>query len=169
MRDIKRNTFNKYQFINGGQQDTVRRLEIGKLYFFEYVAKYSGIGNEIPYSQQLDVFDRYPLALPFSVAPNGFYAINLHYLPINIRAWLLDQLLRTANTSTNKLRVNWQLLNSFSRARVSEYATHRYLLNHITSPFRLVKIEDYANAIMLPIAGWYGKNRALINKFRAYQ
>lgn len=169
MREIKRNTFNKYQFITGGRQNTVRRLEIGKMYMFEYVAKYSGIGTDIPLSSQLDVFDRYPLVLPFSVANNGFYAINLHYLPINIRAWLLDQLTRTANTATNKLRINWSILNSFSRARVSEYATHRYLLNHITSPFRMVEIDDYPNAIMLPFAGWYGKNRAMVNYFRSLQ
>lgn len=170
MRDIKKNRFNKYQFIAGGKADTVRRLEIGKMYFFEYVAKYSGIGSDdIPASQQLPVFDRYPLVLPFSTAPNGFIAINLHYLPIKIRAWLLDQLMRTANVPANKLRINWQILNGLSRANVGQYATHRYLLNHITSPFRLVKIDDYANAIMLPFAGWYGKDRRLINLFRSYQ
>lgn len=170
MREIKKNRFNKYQFITGGRSETVRRLEIGKMYFFEYVAKYSGIGNDdIPVSQQLPVFDRYPLVLPFSTAPNGFIGINLHYLPIKIRAWLLDQLMRTANVPANKLRINWQLLSSLSRANVGKYATHRYLLNHITSPFRMVKIDDYPNAIMLPFAGWYGTDRKLINLFRSYQ
>lgn len=170
MREIKKNRFNKYQFITGGRNETVRRLEIGKMYFFEYVAKYSGIGNDdIPVSQQLPVFDRYPLVLPFSTAPNGFIGINLHYLPIKIRAWLLDQLMRTANVPANKLRINWQLLSNLSRANVGKYATHRYLLNHITSPFRMVKIDDYPNAIMLPFAGWYGTDRKLINMFRSYQ
>lgn len=170
MRDIKKNRFNKYQFITGGRQDTVRRLEIGKMYFFEYVAKYSGIGsNKVPVSQQLPVFDRYPLVLPFSTAPNGFIGINLHYLPIKVRAWLLDQLMRTANVPANKLRINWQILNTIAKARIGEYAVHRYLLNHITSPFRLVRIEDYSNAIMLPFAGWYGKDKRLVSLFRSYQ
>ena len=170
MNDIKKNRFNKYQFIINGRADTVRRLEIGKMYFFEYVAKYSGIGSDdIPVSQQLPVFDRYPLVLPLSTAPNGFIGINLHYLPIKIRAWLLDQLMRTANVPANKLRINWQLLSNLSKANVGKYATHRYLLNHITSPFRLVRIDDYPNAIMLPFAGWYGKDRRLVSLFRSYQ
>ncbi len=166
IKEVSRRPFNKYQFIVGGKRDTVRRLEIGKMYFFEYVAKYSGIGDHVAPSQQLPVFDRYPLVLPFTTAPNGFIGINLHYLPIRIRAWLLDQLMRTANEPANKLRINWQLLNNFSRANVAQYATHRYLLNHITSPFRLVRIEDYGNAIMMPFAGWYGNDRRMVNKFR---
>lgn len=166
IRDIKKNRFNKYQFIINGYQDTVRRLEVGKLYFFEYVAKYGGMGSDIPTSQQLPVWDRYPLVLPFTTAPNGFIGINLHYLPIRARAWLLDKLLGTANIPANKLRINWQILSSLSRIDIGQYATHRYLLNHITSPFRLVRIDDYANAIMLPFAGWYGKDRRLVNRFR---
>lgn len=166
IRDIKKNRFNKYQFIINGRQDTVRRLEVGKLYFFEYVAKYGGMGSDIPTSQQLPVWDRYPLVLPFTTAPNGFIGINLHYLPIRARAWLLDKLLGTANIPANKLRINWQILSSLSRIDIGQYATHRYLLNHITSPFRLVRIDDYANAIMLPFAGWYGKDRRLVNRFR---
>lgn len=166
IRDIKKNRFNKYQFIINGRQDTVRRLEVGKLYFFEYVAKYGGMGSDIPTSQQLPVWDRYPLVLPFTTAPNGFIGINLHYLPIRARAWLLDKLLGTANVPANKLRINWQILSGLSRIDIGQYATHRYLLNHITSPFRLVRIDDYANAIMLPFAGWYGKDRRLVNRFR---
>lgn len=166
IRDIKKNRFNKYQFIINGRQDTVRRLEVGKLYFFEYDAKYGGMGSDIPTSQQLPVWDRYPLVLPFTTAPNGFIGINLHYLPIRARAWLLDKLLGTANIPANKLRINWQILSSLSRIDIGQYATHRYLLNHITSPFRLVRIDDYANAIMLPFAGWYGKDRRLVNRFR---
>lgn len=114
IRDIKKNRFNKYQFIINGHQDTVRRLEVGKLYFFEYVAKYGGMGSDIPTSQQLPVWDRYPLVLPFTTAPNGFIGINLHYLPIRARAWLLDKLLGTANIPANKLRINWQILSSLS-------------------------------------------------------
>jgi hypothetical protein len=81
----------------------------------------------------------------------------------------LDQLTRVVNPSTNKMRLNWALLKSLSRANVGKYATHRYLLNHITSPFRLVRVDDYPNAIMLPFAGWYGTNQAMVRMFRSYQ
>lgn len=168
MREIIKLRFNKYNFIKSGQAETVRRLEIGKMYFFEYVPKYSGIGTDIVPSELLPVWDRYPLVLPFSIVPNGFVGINLHYLPIKYRAILLDQLTNTAIIPQNRLKVSWRILQQFSRLRISEFAVHRYLLNHITSPFRLVKIDDYANAIMLPMSGWYGTNKGLINQFRAY-
>lgn len=124
---------------------------------FSYVPKYI---------DSLPVFDRFPLVLPFNIAPNGFYALNLHYIPIKYRAMLLDRLLDTANLKTNKLKLSWQILNNYSRIDIGQYATHRYLLNHITSPFRLVQISDYAKAIMLPQASWYGKDRSLVNYFR---
>lgn len=154
---IKKNRYNKYQFILRGKQDTTKRLEIGKMYMFEYFPKHA---------DTLPVWDRYPLVLPFNTAPNGFVAINFHYLPYRIRAWLLSKLVKVANEKTNKVRVNWQILKGLSRANVGAYATHRYLINHITSPFRLVRIEDYPKAIMLPLAGWYGEDKVMINKFR---
>ena len=154
---IKKNRYNKYQFIVRGREDTTKRLEIGKMYMFEYVPKHA---NELP------VWDRYPLVIPFNTAPNGFIAINFHYLPYRIRAWLLDKLTQHANERTNKVRISWQILKGFSRANVGAYATHRYLINHITSPFRLVRLEDYPKAIMLPMAGWYGEDKSLVTKFR---
>lgn len=166
MRQIAKTKFNKRAFIANSGSETVRRLEIGKLYLMEYIPKYSGIGDLVEDSRQLGVWDRYPLILPFEIAPNGFYALNLHYLPIRLRAILLDQLLGTANIPANKLRVNWSILKRFSLNRYGKFATHRYLLNHITSPFRVVKIDDYPKVIMLPIASWYGNDRALVNRYK---
>lgn len=156
IKRIKKNRFNKQNFIKLSTERT-KRLEIGKMYMFEYIAKHR---------DTLPVWDRYPLVLPFTTTENGFIGINLHYLPHRIRAWLLARLLKHSNEKTNKVQISWQLLTRLSRANVAEFATHRYLINHITTPFRLVKIEDYSNAIMLPLAGWYGNNRKLVNRFR---
>lgn len=156
IKRIKKNRFNKQNFIKMSTERT-KRLEIGKMYMFEYIAKHR---------DTLPVWDRYPLVLPFTTTENGFIGINLHYLPHRIRAWLLARLLKHSNEKTNKVQISWQLLTRLSRANVAEFATHRYLINHITTPFRLVKIEDYSNAIMLPLAGWYGNNRKLVNRFR---
>ena len=156
IKRIKKNRYNKSNFIRMSHERT-KRLEIGKMYMFEYIAKHR---------DTLPVWDRYPLVLPFTTTENGFIGINLHYLPHKIRAWLLSRLLKHSNEKTNKVHISWQLLTRLSRANVAEYATHRYLLTHITSPFRLVKIEDYPNAIMLPLAGWYGNDKKLVNRFR---
>lgn len=157
LKQIHKNRFNKYQFIAQGQQYKTKRMEIGKMYMFEYFPKHV---NSLP------VWDRYPLIIPFNTAPQGFVGINFHYLPHKIRAWLLNQLLRNSNDRTNKLYITWELLSKFSRANVGEYATHRYLLSHVTSPFRLIPIEDYSKAILLPMASWYGNDKRAISKFR---
>ena len=48
--------------------------EIGKMYLFQYDAKHKKI---LPY------WDRFPLIFPFDYAKDGFYGINLHYLPVD--------------------------------------------------------------------------------------
>ena len=53
---------------------------IGQLYLFQYDAKWKDI---LPY------WDMWPLIFPFDYAKNGFYGINLHYLPPNARIDLI--------------------------------------------------------------------------------
>ena len=157
LKRIRQNRFDKDYFVRHGQQDTVKRLVIGKIYMFSYSAKNY---------DTLPAWDRFPLVLPFNTTADGFIGINLHYVPTKWRAWLLDNLMRTANVPNNQLRVTWGMLSGFSRTTIGQYATHQYLLNHITSPFRLVRIEDYPKAIMLPLASWYGNDKRMISKFR---
>ena len=54
------------------------------------------------------------------------------------------------------MRVSWEILNGFSRVDVGSWATHRYIMSNITTPLKLIKIEDYAKAILLPIAKFHG-------------
>lgn len=139
-RQIQRGTFLR--------RNTTTKLKIGKMYLYRYKPKYEAT---------LDIWDEYPLVLPFRSTENGFIGINLHYLPPKQRAWLLFQLTRTM-TEKNKnkqLRVSWDILNSFSRVNVGEYATHRYLMDHIASPIREIEADDFANVIMLPMQRWH--------------
>ena len=50
----------------------VNRIVPGEMYLFFYDPKFK---NVLPY------YDRMPLVLPFRVVNDGFYGINLHYLP----------------------------------------------------------------------------------------
>lgn len=144
---IRKTPINPKSFIVGDSGDIVKRIEIGKMYLFRYAPKYM---------DSLSVWDEYPLVLPFSGTPDGFIGINFHYLPYRPRAWILDKLTKNANTSTNKVRVSWEILNGFSRVDVGAWATHRYIMSNITTPLKLIKIEDYAKAILLPIAKFHG-------------
>ena len=51
--------------------------------------------------ETLPFYDRFPLAIIVGPAEGGFYGLNLHYLPMNLRAKLLDALLE--NTNNKKL------------------------------------------------------------------
>ena len=138
------------KFIVSESEDVTKNLMIGRVYLFQYKPKYM---------DTLPVWDEFPLVLPFQSTPNGFIGINLHYLPYRHRAWLLDRLTRMNPTATEKkkLRVSWQLLNGMSKVDVGKYATHQYLLNHISSPIRVIRIEDYAKMIMLPVQRFHGE------------
>ena len=52
------------------------RLIPGEMYLFFYDPKHK---DTLPY------YDRLPLVLPFRKVPDGFYGINLHYLPYMMR------------------------------------------------------------------------------------
>ena len=138
------------KFIVSESEDVTKNLTIGRVYLFQYKPKYM---------DTLPVWDEFPLVLPFQSTPNGFIGINLHYLPYRHRAWLLDRLTRMNPTATEKkkLRVSWQLLSGMSKVDVGKYATHQYLLNHIASPIRVIRVEDYAKMIMLPVQRFHGE------------
>lgn len=131
-------------------EDKTRKLSIGRVYIFQYKPKYK---------DSLPVWDEFPLVLPFQATPNGFIGINLHYLPYNARAWLLDNLTRINPTVTKKkqMTVSWEILSNMARVNVAKYATHQYLLSHITSPIRVIQVEDYAKMIMLPVHKFHGE------------
>lgn len=145
----KQNIYGK-KFIYGKDKDTTKRLQIGKVYLFQYDPKWK---------EKLPVWDEYPLVLPFCPTPKGFIGINLHYLPYAHRAWLLDQLTKSNPNKTDRvnMKVSWEILSGFSRVDVAQYATHHYLVNHIVSPIRVVHVEDYAQMIMLPVQKFRGE------------
>ena len=148
--------FNRRKFLTDDAKFVAKRIEIGKLYMYQYSPKYM---------DTLPIWDEFPLVLPFSPTNNGFIGINLHYLPYRHRAWLLDRLLKTASLKNNRLRVSWEILSGISRVDVGEMATHRYIANNIVSPMRMIPIDDYAKAIMLPIQKWHGEDKNQMANF----
>ena len=152
---LRKTPINTKSFIVADGGDIVKRIEIGRMYIFRYAPKYM---------DSLSVWDEYPLVLPFSGTPDGFIGINFHYLPYRHRAWVLDRPTRNVGSETKRLRVSWQILNSLSRADVGSWATHRYIMSNITTPLRLVNIDDYPKAILLPIAKFHGPDTKTVNR-----
>jgi hypothetical protein len=124
----------------------VSRFVLGNLYFFHYNPKNA---------QTLPYYDVFPLVLILAKYNDGFLGLNLHYLPIKMRALFLDQLSHYASYDDNddikKIKVTYDILSSVKRLRAYEPCLKRYLFNHVTT--RLLKVEphEWETALFLPV------------------
>jgi hypothetical protein len=126
------------------------RPSIGRLYLFQYDAKYK---ETLPY------WDVWPLIFPFNFASNGFYGINLHYLPPNARIDLMLRLIKaqggSGNVSENyKLKLSYDIITTYPPAIP---CIKRYLFNHVQGKgFYGIKGEDWSYAAALPLQKFRG-------------
>jgi hypothetical protein len=116
----------------------------GEMYLFFYDPKYKDV---LPY------YDRLPLVLPFRQVPNGFYGINLHYLPYLMRFRILDILSQytVKNNDDTRIKLSWKLLDATSRLHPAKFAVKHYLNAHVKSKFYKIVQPDWITASQLPI------------------
>lgn len=177
IRQLRKHPIKHKQLAFGDPKHNTKTLMVGKLYIFQYDPKYKAT---------LPIYDKYPLALPFSTDGKTFYALNLHYLPHRQRAWLLYQLGKIYNTNkketsirnnkkiassvtsvidsvlasigSKRMRITWGMLSNMPKVD-TEKAVKRYLPNHIKSPLREIPAEDYPKIILLPFEQWVYGNK----------
>jgi hypothetical protein len=65
-------------------------ITIGKMYLFQYDPKHKAT---LPY------YDTFPVIFPVDLAEGGFYGLNLHYLPIKLRAQLMNALYQLSSNT----------------------------------------------------------------------
>ena len=119
----------------------------GRMYLYHYDAK---MKKELPY------YDMFPLVFPFQKAPGGFLGINLHYLPFNYRALLMDGLNTLVvnankNDETTRIRLSYQILNSMSKLRYYKPCVKHYLNSQVRSKFVYITPEEWNIALFLPL------------------
>lgn len=117
----------------------------GSMYMYFYDPKWK---EELPY------YDKFPLIFPFRVQKDRFWAINLHYLNLPMRAILMDSLYDLANNKkydeSTKLKLSYQILNSSASHRYFKVCVKQYLTSHVQSKFLYVKPEEWDTALFLP-------------------
>lgn len=122
---------------------------LGKMYFFRYDPKWKA---ELPY------YDSFPLVLPIKFYDDGFAGLNLHYLPYQHRAFLMDGLIRTVNRTTfdekTKMRVTYDLLTSAAKYHWFKPTLKRYLSSHIKTRLVEVHAQEWPMALFLPVQQW---------------
>lgn len=109
----------------------------GNMYMFFYDPKHK---ETLPY------YDGFPLIIMLGPAKDGFYGLNLHYLPPALRAKVLDGVLGDGGAIPK---------------RFIEPALKHYLFKHVRSRFALVDEPEWEIATFLPTADW---NKATANK-----
>lgn len=110
---------------------------IGSMFMYAYDPKWK---DKLPY------YDRFPLIFPFRKTKKGFYGINLHYLPLPLRAKLMDSLHDLANNTkydeSTKLKINYQILNGAARFKHFKPCVKQYLNAHVrTKPYYIFPSE----------------------------
>ena len=130
--------------------------KIGRMYLFHYNAKYKDI---LPY------WDRYPLVFPFDPVPGGyiegFYGINLHYLPIKQRIALMSALIdaqgKVGNLNDNYfMNISYEIIKKFPAA---QQCIKRYINTpaHRKTPFYGISGADWSYAAALPLQKFVGQ------------
>lgn len=129
----------------------------GEMYLFYYDPKHK---ETLPY------FDRLPLVLPFRRVKDGFYGINIHYMPYLMRYNLLAKLSEYTNNDkyddTTRLRISWSILTQFSRSAPITESVKHYLSDHIKSRFLRISYPDWVTVSQLPIEQFEGANKTVV-------
>lgn len=137
---------NERSFLNQNSKHLTTTIVPGKMYMFHYDPKYR---------ETLPFYDRFPLIFPFRVKPDRFWGINLHYLPLPLRARLMDELYKLTNNRTfdesTKIEFSYKLLTSAAKYKGFEPCVKQYLKSHVETQFLNVSPEYWDAALFLPL------------------
>jgi hypothetical protein len=132
--------------VRGERARYKNRVTMGKMYLFNYDPKTK---ETLPY------YDRYPLIFPVNGAPGGFYGINMHYLPLRLRARLMDALYELSSNrrydERTRLRLTYGILSGAAKYKAFKPTFKRYLSNHVRSRFIEITSSEWDIALMLPL------------------
>ena len=131
------------------QNNLVSRLQpihIGRLCMFFYDPK---LKQKLPY------YDRFPLVIPIQLYNDGFLGLNLHYIPPNYRAVLMDTLYNSVYRNKHldekkRIMISYQIVIGAARNRYYVPCVKRYLYTHQRSKFFLIEPKDWNFALFLP-------------------
>ena len=123
----------------------VAKLLGGRMYHFRYDPKWK---EKLPY------WDTFPLVIPIDSYGDGFDGLNLHYLPLKLRAKLFDALssVLTDDGLNEKARfkLTYNLLSGAKKFKLFRPTYKRYLYSKVKSRFLLIPPEEWQIALFLP-------------------
>lgn len=121
------------------------RAQIGEMYHFFYDPKHKA---DLPY------YDSFPLIFKIEEYSDSFLGINLHYLPLPLRAKLMDALYDLATNKKynekTKLAISYSILKGAARYKYFKPCIKKYLKAHVRSRFMKINANEWDIALMLP-------------------
>jgi len=127
----------------------VNRQLVGSMQMFFYDPKHK---DTLPY------YDAFPLTIVIGPAKGGFLGLNLHYLPMALRAKFLDALMDvTTNDKFNestRFDVTYDMLKSAAKYKYFKPCVKHYLTTHVRSRFARIPAPEWEIATFLPTASW---------------
>ena len=121
----------------------------GAMYMFFYDAK---MRDTLPY------WDAFPVVIAVGPAKGGFYGLNLHYLPIPLRAKFLDNLMDITNNKrydeTTQFSLSYQYLKSTSKMKYFKPCFKHYLTSQVEGQLSYIPPPEWEIATFLPAAQW---------------
>lgn len=148
---------NELRFVKQDPGRLTNEARPGNMYMYIYDAKHK---DTLPY------YDKFPLVFPFKVASDRFWGINLHYLPLPMRAQLMDSLYDIRTNSkydeTTKLRISYQVLNSASKFRLFKPCIKQYLFDQMQSNFVYIYPSEWDTALFLPFERFSGATKTQV-------
>lgn len=161
MRNINREKLMKEDPIKQRSNEVV-----GSMYMFTYDPKHK---ETLPY------YDTFPLVIVIGPAKDGFLGLNLHYLPPQLRAKLLDELMDITTdkkfSDSTRFTATYALLAKSAKLKYFKPCLKHYLTKQVTSKFALVPAPEWEIATFLPTADFrkrnsfkvYSDSKAMIN------
>mgnify|MGYP005623434219 CR=1 FL=1 len=148
---------NERKLMRGDTDRLTARPLVGQMYLFNYDAKHKAT---LPY------FDRFPLVFPYKKVKGGFMGINLHYLPLTLRAQLMDSLYEVSSNTrydeSTRLRINYDILSNASKFRYFKPCVKHYLTSQLRSRFLYIYPSEWDIALFLPLERFEGASKSTV-------
>ena len=146
------------RLIRSDKERLTSRVMIGRMYHFFYDPKHK---KTLPY------YDRFPLIFPFKRVRGGFLGINLHYLPLRLRAKLMDELYTLSRDKrydeNTRLNLSYKILNGAAKYKYFKPCVKHYLTPHVKSRFLEVYAAEWDIALFLPTERFVGANKRAVH------
>ena len=116
----------------------------------------------------LPYYDKFPLTIIVGPAAGGFTGLNLHYLPMVLRAKLLDALMDITSDKkyddNTKFNLSYNTLKKASKMRYFKPCFKRYLTANVKSRFARVPASEWEIATFLPTASFEKASKTTVWK-----